>query len=731
MGFRGQILERRKDSRWIIGGLLALLLAFTLAYYLIQQSRSISPTVVASGVLLFVLWYVNIVLILAIVFVLGRNLFKLAVERRHRILGSKFKTKLVATYIGLSLLPVIVLFVFAAELLQGAVSRWFDTPAEVALAQGNEVSQALTGQLEASTMLQAQVAAGKLEGLDLQRATRRNELGRRLQEILTEGDLDFLAIYEGLDFVHGVVDPSVGLADLPEPDRSHLEEALERGNAVRTPSTRGGRLTLAAVALASSEPESGAVVVVGTALPASVAEQRNLLVEAYQRHEQIKVQKDELVASYMLTFLMVTLFVVLVSSWVGLYLARRITVPIQALAEGTRIISEGDLDYRVEVDAGDELGVLVDSFNQMTDELGSSRELLEKSNRELISTNQRLEEERALIAAVLDSVASGVISVDRDGVVLTCNGAASRLLQQESSALVGNQLRDVWTDPERKKLAILVEEARPWRGRVTQQMTMTLGGQRKSFEAKISNMRDSSGNISGRVMVLEDLTELIKAQQLAAWSEAARRIAHEIKNPLTPIKLSAERLRVRARQGDPDLGAAIEEGVAIISNEVDAMKSMVDEFSRFARMPGANPTEVDLRGVLEETTRLYEDIKSGVEVAAEVAPEASSAWLDGKQFKRALINLLDNAIAATESPGRVSVSAEKQNGQLRVEVADTGQGIPAEAKKKLFLPHFSTKGRGTGLGLAIVHRIVAEHQGTISVEDNAPQGTIFTIVLPQ
>ena len=730
MDLRDQILGRRKDSRWIIGGLLALLLAFTLAYYLIQQSRQISSAMIASGVLLFVLWYVNIVLILAIVFVFGRNLFKLAVERRHRILGSKFKTKLVATYVGLSLLPVIILFVFAAELLQGAVGRWFDTPLETALSQGNAVSQALTEELESSTLLRAEVAAGELRGTDLQRASRRNQLGQRLQQILTQHDLDYLALYEGVEFTHGVVDPTVGLADLPEPDRAQLREALERGAAVRTPSVREGRLTLAAVALEPAN-QATSIVVVGTALPASVAEERNSLVMAHQQHVQIKVQKDELVASYMLIFLSVTLFVVLISSWVGLYLARRITVPIQALAEGTRLISEGDLSHRVEVDAGDELGVLVDSFNRMTDELGASRALLEKSNRELVSTNQRLEEERALIAAVLDSVASGVISVDRKGIVLTCNGAASRLLRQEASALVGKRLRDVWKEGEHHKLARLLEEARPWRGRVTQQMNMTLGGQRKTFEAKISNMRDSSGNISGRVMVLEDLTELMKAQQLAAWSEAARRIAHEIKNPLTPIKLSAERLRVKARQGDPELGSAIEEGVAIISTEVDAMKAMVDEFSRFARMPGANPTKIDLRNVVEETTKLYEDIKPGVEVSVDVDPEAALVWLDGEQFKRALINLLDNAVAATESPGHVTVSAEKENGTLRIQVSDTGAGIPADDKKKLFLPHFSTKGRGTGLGLAIVHRIVSEHQGTISVGDNAPHGTVFTIVLPQ
>ena len=243
-------------------------------------------------------------------------------------------------------------------------------------------------------------------------------------------------------------------------------------------------------------------------------------------------------------------------------------------------------------------------------------------------------------------------------------------------------------------------------------------------------MRDPTGDVSGRVMVLEEHTELIKAKQLAAWRDAARKIAHEIKNPLTPIRLSAERMLRKHESGDTDLGGSIEEGVEIIKREVSSMESMVDEFSRFARMPQPQPTEVNLVELVNETLRLYDGIKQGVEVEAEIEPDAASARLDGEQIKRVLINLLDNAIEATDAPGLVKVSAAKSNGGLRINVADTGRGIPEDARDKLFLPHFSTKGRGTGLGLAIVHRIVSEHQGTVQADDNEPRGTVFTITLP-
>lgn len=231
-------------------------------------------------------------------------------------------------------------------------------------------------------------------------------------------------------------------------------------------------------------------------------------------------------------------------------------------------------------------------------------------------------------------------------------------------------------------------------------------------------------------MVLEDLTELIKAQQLAAWHEAARRIAHEIKNPLTPIRLAAERIRQKYRRGDADLGEALEGGVEILLREVTAMQAMVDEFSRFARMPRPHPSRVDLGKLVEETVPLYRGLKPGVRVETEVLAGTEELVADPEQIKRVLINLLENALDATEAPGNVTVRASARNGHAELAVADTGRGIPASAKDKLFLPYYSTKGRGTGLGLAIVHRIVSDHRGTIKVEDNEPQGTVFTVALP-
>ncbi|HVS03160.1 MAG TPA: ATP-binding protein [Thermoanaerobaculia bacterium] len=729
--FGDRLRRRRKDTRFILAMLGLLLLLLGGLYALLLTSRDLPTTLVTNRLLLFVLWYINVVLVLVVLFVLARNLFKLLMERRGRVLGSKFKGKLVASYIGLSLIPVLLLFLYGTGLLQQSVDRWFAAPVRQVLQQGSAVAESMLEMAEEITLRDAVLVAEELSDLDLDRPQLRPRLNRQLQRALQRLDLDYLGVYRETDFVQGVLDPQAGLSDLPEPGRTVLMEAVLDGQAVRvlTPAPGAGRLILGAAAVPGSSSPRG-VVVAGRLLSPTVAEQSEKLILAYQGYRQLESQKGELSASQVLLFLMVTLLILLASSWVGLYLARRVTVPIQALADGTRRISSGDLAYRVEVEADDELGVLVDSFNRMTAELERNKDLLEEGNRELVDANRRLAEERALIVAVLHNVAAGVVALDGAGRVVVCNGAALAMLRQGEEELRGRTVADAWGDPERRKLLALLDTVPPDASGAGREIRLALGGEWKTFEVKVTSMRDASGKPFGRVLVLEDLTELIKAQQLAAWNEAARRIAHEIKNPLTPIQLAAERMLHKYRQGQ-DVGAALEDGVAIIVREVETLKAMVEEFSRYARMPRPQPVAIDLPALLGETIKLYRDLKEGVAVRSRVEPGAESAWVDPEQLRSALINLLDNAVDATEAPGEVSLSASRADGRLQIRVADTGHGIPAEARGKLFLPHFSTKGRGTGLGLAIVHRIVSDHHGTIRVEDNAPRGTVFTIDLPQ
>jgi two-component system nitrogen regulation sensor histidine kinase NtrY len=723
--------QHRKDGRYVAAALVLTLAFLTLIYYLIQRGRDLPSVLVTNKVLLFVLVYADALLILVILFVLARNLLRLWLERRQRALGARFKTKLVATYVGLSLVPVLLLFFYASELLQGSIERWFSSSLRSVLEQSSAVAQSLQREIGDRNYREALRVARRLSGLALEDADARADLATKLAQWRDESGVAFLGVYLETDFIHAVVDPESGLNDLPEVGRNFLLDAAQNGRADRVllPAGSRGRLILAAAAGAAADGKRRPLVVAGTLLDPVTSGQSEELIQAYQTYRQLQVQKRDFAASYWLMFVLVTLLILLASSWVGLFLARRLMLPIQALAEGTRRVASGDLDQQIEVATDDEMATVVESFNSMTLELRRNREEIGRSHRELVAANRGLAEERALVGAILENLAAGVIALDRDGVVLQANAAALGLLAQKEEELLGRRLVEAWSGSERARMESLIATA-PEHPRESAEVSLVVGGERRTFEVKVSDLRDSAGRESGKIVVLEDLSDLIKAQKLAAWTEAAQRIAHEIKNPLTPIRLAAERLRVKHREGDPAVGELLEESVAIIVREVGKMQTLVDEFSRYARMPGPQLAATAIDGLVSEVVALYRDVKPGVAIQTAIAPGIGDIWVDPEQLRRVLINLLDNALEATEPPGDVEVRAERRGERLVLEVADPGIGIAPEDRDKLFLPFFSRKKRGTGMGLAIVHRIVSDHNGTIRVSDNLPRGTVFTIELP-
>ena len=762
---------RLRDNRVVFLGLTITLAVITGAYYLVLRGRDLDPALVNNQILLFFLRNVNFVLITALAGVLLRNLTKLWFEYRGRKLGAKLKTKLVVTYIGLSLIPVLLLFAIANEVVQGSLDAVFRTPEVDPLESGYQVSVALTEQIENQNRLAAELVLGGMAGLDLNDRRDQQQLDGILSSYLERLDIDVVYAFVETDFAKALIDPSADLDTLPDIDGSLLLAALRDGSGVQVQRMVGreGRLLLLGAA-AASEGEAGArvVTVAGTLLEPELAELTSSLVELRQTREQVEVQEPEIRAVQTLTFLMVTLVLLLTCSWVGLYLARQVTVPIQALAEGTRRVAEGELDHRVEAPADDELGVLVDSFNRMTEELQRSKSQVEEGTRELMASNSELERARQRIDTVLRNVTAGVISIDAGGIVRTCNVAAGRMLGREASGIEGRSIESLLE--EAPQLAAVLQPETPGTSHIestaptsrqlhTAQMSARQQGPRRqvridvdgqgdwrTFEVTSTPLRDAD-DAPGRVLVLEDLTELIRVQKLATWNEAARRIAHEIKNPLTPIKLSAERLVRKYQSDDPQFGATLERSAEIIGREVGKMQSLVEEFARFARMPQPSPQPVDVGALCRDVVHLYSQIKDGVEVVALTGPAAHAnngskpqgidsassdltASVDEELLRSALTNLLDNAVEATDGPGTIVLRTARLADTLRIQVADPGRGVPAEAKDRLFLPYFSTKGRGTGLGLSIVHRIVTDHHGTIRVDDNEPHGTVFTIDLP-
>jgi two-component system nitrogen regulation sensor histidine kinase NtrY len=411
------------------------------------------------------------------------------------------------------------------------------------------------------------------------------------------------------------------------------------------------------------------------------------------------------------------------------------TKPIQELVEGTHAVADGDLDVRIDAEGPDEIGMLVRSFNTMIQDLRTQRQVLNSTNDELTRINNEIESRRRYMEIVLRNVAAGVISVDREGLVTTINTSAERLLRIDTVKVIGHNFREVMRESHLEIVRdALKEMALTRHDTISRQITLDMRGERRVLQMILTMLRDEQGEFLGSVLVLDDLTQMVKGQRMAAWREVARRIAHEIKNPLTPIQLSAQRLRKRylARFSDDEDGKIFDECTAMISKAVDELKVLVNEFSNFARMPAVQPTVNDLNELVRETLTLYQEAHR--EVLYHFTPDQllPVIKIDRDQIKRVLINLLENAVAAMDGKGIVSINTtyDPELKMVLCSIADDGPGIPAEVKSRLFEPYFSTKKGGTGLGLAIVTSIISDHNGFVRVRDNHPRGACFVIELP-
>jgi two-component system nitrogen regulation sensor histidine kinase NtrY len=530
--------------------------------------------------------------------------------------------------------------------------------------------------------------------------------------------LDSVEVYRAGRRIAAAASDSTRLPLLPE---ETLRAARSAGEAVKVEVLPDGSQRFRAATRSGSR-----IVAAGIRIPPEEARAMQAIATAWSEYQKLEVQKPAIKAASISTFLLITLVFLFASIWVGLTLARRITIPIAALAESTRRIRSGDLAARVDAQASDELGVLVDSFNDMAAGLEGARGALLRSNDELQAFNQRLEHERRLLATVLESVTTGVLAIDAEGRVSVCNPAARSLLRLPEGEVTIESLRR----PELGALLGMIENARRG-GAPGSPREVTLGSEEGERRLEVS-LRPLSPVAAGGgwVLAIEDTTHVAREQKLAAWSEVARRVAHEIKNPLTPIRLSAERIAKRLRAGGPDLAETIERGTSVIVEEVNFLKSLVDEFSRYSRLPQMRPEPTDLTSLARSAVRLFEGAREGIAFRVESDLGHREVTLDPDQIKRALINLIDNALEACGARGVITVRLSEKAGCVTMEVADTGRGVPPRDRDKLFLPDFTTKGRGTGLGLAIVSRIVADHNGTIRVEENRPRGARFIIDLP-
>jgi len=713
---RSEIQRHRKENRLVVVLALAVLVVWSAVSVLRQRAEEMEPATITRGLLLFVLSYLNVTLIAAVLFVLCRTLIKIWLERRRGVLGSRFKTRLLVTYVGLTAIPIGLLFFTATGFLQRSIDRWFSSPVREVVGRARAVEDMAERRIADAAIEDARA----LSHLPLGTTDGDGGLARTLESFRKEQRLDSVEVYRGESRLASAV-AAGGVAPL---SAETLRTAAARGESLKIEVLADGSHLYRAALRAGDR-----VVAAGVRVSPADARAMRAIASAWSDYQKLEVQKPSIKAANVSTFLLITLAVLLASIWTGLTLARRITGPIAALAESTRRIRSGDLSARVDVAANDELQVLVDSFNSMAAGLEAARDATMRSNEELQRINRRLDMERRLASTVLESVTTGVLAFDAEGRITVANPAARSLLSLGETDVTVASLR---SRPELEPLVSLLREAGYGTPSATPRELILPGdgGERRLEIALRPLSPTSAGERGGWVLAVEDTTHVAREQKLAAWSEVARRVAHEIKNPLTPIRLSAERIAKRLRAGGPDLPEAIERGTKVIVEEVTFLKSLVDEFSRFARLPEMKPEPVDLPELARSAVRLFEGARDGVEVRVESLLSRDRVLLDPDQIKRALINLIDNALEACGPAGQILVRLSDRERVVTIEVADTGRGIPAPDREKLFLPDFTTKGRGTGLGLAIVSRIVADHNGTIRVEDNRPRGARFIIELP-
>src|SRR5688572_14879235 len=734
----------RDNTKLLLLGIAVLVAALIGLLALATRSSELSPDFLTEFVL-YALSATNLTMLVALVFVLARNIIKLFVERRRALPFARFRAKLVTVLLAMTLIPALLVLLVGSELIRNNIDQWFNAPMDNMLSSARDIASDYYEDRERLVASQAQRLARTLSSVDLAGADPAAIRDLVEPDVLQER-IDLVEVYRvgsgsgDATQVVPVVDVAAPAPALPrEYSRATADRLAEQTAVSARPADRveplpsGGQLIRTAIPIRSSPngPVRG-VVIASEYLTDRFATRARGMTEAYEQYRQLEVLKQPIAGVYLSFFLMLTLMILVGATWMGLYLAKRITRPVQMLATAANEIGAGHLDHRVEVETGDEFGSLGDAFNRMAGDLAASRRRLERSAVELERKHEDVEGRRRYVETILDRIATGVISVDAAGRIRTWNSAATRLLGIDAR-VAGMPAATVFAARELKPLATVMAEAPGAREDLRpQEVSITRDGRDLHLVAMATPLRRSDGQSDGVVIVFDDVSPLIRAQKVAAWREVARRLAHEIKNPLTPIQLCAERMQRPFTDAPAPTRALVDECTATIVGEVESLKGLVDEFSQFARMPAPRAVPTDLHALLEDALSLYRGLFTDVEIRAKFAGPAPKVSVDPEQLRRVIINLVDNAIEAMDRQGAIDVETEHDaaHSVVRIVIADNGPGIPPAEREKLFLPYYSTKQRGSGLGLAIVRRIVAEHGGSIDVTDNAPHGTRFAIELP-
>jgi len=725
----------RKQRGLILGG-IAILLLVMIPQLENRLMELTSKLPVSNSMIALAIINLNILLVLLFLFLIFRNIFKLFLERRRGVPGAQLRSKLVGAFIGLSLIPTMLLFFVSAGFISSSIDNWFSVQVDKALDESLQVAQTYYRNSEANALYYADQLSSRIKKGKLLNEKNLPQLKALIKEKQEEYNLGIVEIFSSThEELVRVANPKLPIIKITTASSDPVQEGLQGIRFSQITPVGKADLIRGIVPIQSNwNPEDiVGVVVVNYYVPYSLINKMKEISDSVDQYKLTKSIKGQIQQSYVIILLLIALIIIFLATWFGFHLARGITVPIQELAIATSKVASGDLDIQLQTRSTDEIGTLVNAFNKMTNDLRHSRLEVVTATQKLQNSNLELDRRSDYMEIVLANVTAGVISIDRTGMLTTINKSAENLLQLSANKILGKDFREVIPNSYMPMIMDLLKELfYSERGTVRQQTTIPIGNDKYTLMLNLTTLRDKQNNFLGTLVVFDDLTQLFKAQRMAAWREVARRIAHEIKNPLTPIQLSAQRLRRRYLKQFSADDHVFDDCTRMISNQVDELKNLVNEFSNFARMPATKPSDNNLNHVINECLTLYRGAHKNISFTCLLDQQLPTIKFDREQIKRVIINLIENAIAAITDKGSIEL-ASTYNKELQIitlTVSDSGSGIPAEDKIRLFEPYFSTKKTGTGLGLAIVSTIIADHNGYIRVRDNIPQGSIFIIELP-
>lgn len=725
---QGERTRRRREGAIIVGALLAVL-----AFALWEIRRPGANDSAAGNVFSFLLVNLNIILLLLLVFLVLRNLIKLFFERRRRVPGSHLRTRTVLAFVAVALFPATLMLLISLEFITNTIDGWFGTEVDSSLRGAWQLAQTYYADSADDALMHSRVLSEELAGRPHAELAGSPDVAATVSEYQTRYRLGTIQIVdrEGRQLLARFNrDAPTGMP--MRADAELVAEAVQGDSATRVESLGSSDIVRGATPIRDAGGDLVvAVVIVDKLVEQSARLWSQEIIDSFREYRRLALNKRPFKNLYVLTMVLASLVVVFSATWLGLYLARGITEPLGRLSDATRQVADGNWDVALEESGGDEVGTLVRSFNSMTAQLKTSHDALD--------------ERRRYIENILGHIDAGVVSVDQNGFVSTVNPAAVSLLGLRDERPVGRAARELFEAAGYPEIVALVDEVGSGVRPSGMHRNVSREDEGRTVQVTATRLVLSSGAAAGLVVFIADVSQLVEAQRMEAWKEVARRIAHEIKNPLTPIQLSAQRMqrRLHGRLAGEDR-ELFDDCTQTIVKEVDGLKQLVNEFSQFARRSSEPKTAHDLNTVVEETLPLFTQSRPDIRIAFESGEDLPSIVMNRDGVKRALMNLLDNAVAAVaavSTSGEAGADGAAADVTVRtvlapdisrviLEVADTGKGVPVEHRARVFEPYFSTKEDGTGLGLAIVASIAADHHAYVRYHDNPPRGSRFVIEFP-